>query len=127
MIGLHATMFTQSIETFSTDAQKAKWLTASTNLDIIGCYAQTEIGHGSNVAGLETIASFDQSKDEFIIHTPTNTATKWWPGEMGRYANHALVFARLQITEDGEMNDYGVCPFVVQIRDMDTHKWMKGV
>jgi len=102
-------------------------LTASTNLDIIGCYAQTEIGHGSNVAGLETIASFDKSTDEFIIHTPTNTATKWWPGEMGRYANHALVFARLQITDDGDMNDYGVCPFVVQIRDMDTHKWMKGV
>jgi len=25
------------------------------------------------------------------------------------------------------MNDYGVCPFIVQIRDMDTHKWMKGI
>ena len=46
---------------------------------------------------------------------------------MGRYANHALVFARLQITEDGEMNDYGVCPFIVQIRDTETHKWMKGI
>jgi acyl-CoA oxidase len=30
------------------------------NLDILGCYAQTEIGHGSNVAGLETTATFDK-------------------------------------------------------------------
>lgn len=45
---------------------------------------------------------------------------------MGRYANHALVFARLIIEDDGEKNDYGVCPFIVQIRDRDTHKHMPG-
>ena len=120
-------MFTQSVDQFGTDEQREKWLTASTNLDIIGCYAQTEIGHGSNVAGLETTATFDKEKDEFVIHTPTNTATKWWPGEMGRFANHALVFARLLIEDEGETNDYGICPFVVQIRDRDTHRHMEGV
>lgn len=45
---------------------------------------------------------------------------------MGRYANHALVFARLIIEDDGVKNDYGVCPFIVQIRDMNTHKHMPG-
>lgn len=59
----------------------------------MGCYAQTEIGHGSDVSGLETTAIFDKKTDEFIINTPSITATKWWPGDMGRMANHALVFA----------------------------------
>ena len=69
--------------------------------DIHGCYAQTEIGHGSNVAGLETTAIYDKKTDEFVVNTPTITATKWWPGEMGRHANHALVMARLIIDDEG--------------------------
>ena len=45
---------------------------------------------------------------------------------MGRFANHAIVFARLKIESDGYMNDYGVTPFMVQIRDTETHKYMPG-
>ena len=91
--GLHATMFKNSIETFCDEEQVKKWLPLTVNYDILGCYAQTEIGHGSNVSGLETIAIYDKKTDEFIISTPTMTSTKWWPGDMGRMANHALVFA----------------------------------
>ena len=65
--------------------------------------------------------------DEFIINTPSPMATKWWPGEMGRHANYAMVMARLIVEDDGAKNDYGVVPFIVQIRDMDTHKHMPGV
>ena len=43
-------------------------------------------------------------------------------------ANHAIVFARLIVPdEDGEVNDYGIAPFIVQIRDIDTHKHMPGI
>ena len=98
------------------------------NYEIHGCYAQTEIGHGSNVAGLETIAVFDKETDEFVISTPTMTSTKWWPGELGSLANFALVFAQLIIKdEDGESNSYGVVPFMVPIRDRDSHKHLPGV
>jgi acyl-CoA oxidase len=45
-------------------------------MQIIGCYAQTELGHGSNVQGLETTATFDPDKDEFVIHSPTLTSSK---------------------------------------------------
>ena len=76
---------------------------------MIGCYCQTELGHGSDVAMLETTATFDSKTDEFVINSPNLTSTKWWPGDMGRYANHALVMARLIINE----NDYGVAPFLV--------------
>jgi hypothetical protein len=33
---------------------------------------------------------------------------------MGRFANHALVFARVKIPEeDGSLNDYGIAPFII--------------
>ena len=78
-------------------------------MKMVGCYAQTELGHGSNVAGIETTATLDMKTDEFIIHSPTVTSTKYWPGGMGITANHAVVFARCKV--DG--NDFGVQPFMV--------------
>lgn len=62
-------------------------------MNIIGCYAQTEIAHGSNVNALETTATFDKATDEFVIHTPSIRAYKFWPGNLGRHATHAVVMA----------------------------------
>ncbi len=56
------------------------------------------------MAALETTATLDKKTDEFVIHTPSITATKYWPGDMGMFASHAVVFARLIIDED----DYGI-------------------
>ena len=49
-------------------------------MEIIGTYAQTELGHGTFIRGLETTATYDPSTEEFILNTPTLTAYKWWPG-----------------------------------------------
>lgn len=43
---------------------------------IIGAYAQSELGHGSNVRGLECQAKYDPRTKEFVIHSPTLTASK---------------------------------------------------
>jgi len=40
----------------------------------------TELGHGSNVQGLETTAHYDPKTQEFIINTPTDSAQKYWIG-----------------------------------------------
>lgn len=90
-------MFRMSIENLSNEEQKARWLPKIQNVDMLGCYAQTELGHGSNVAGIETTATLDKTTDEFVIHSPTITSTKYWPGDLGRFTSHALVFARLII------------------------------
>ena len=102
-------MFLNSLKAFCTPEQYAKWVPLGENYDIHGAYAQTELGHGSDVSKLETTATFDPKTDEFVINTPSITATKWWPGEMGRYATHVLAFAQLRIPdEDGDIHKYGV-------------------
>jgi len=103
-ISLTLSMFRVSIENFGSAEQIAKWVPKIQNLDIFGAYAQTEMGHGSNVAGLLTTATLDKATDEFIIDTPCIEATKYWPGDLGRFSSHAAVFARLIV--DGE--EYGV-------------------
>ncbi|PRQ44617.1 putative acyl-CoA oxidase [Rosa chinensis] len=120
---IHWGMFVPAIKGSATEEQQQKWLPLANNMQIIGTYAQTELGHGSNVRGLETTATFDQETDEFIIHSPTLTSSKWWPGGLGKVATHAVVYARL-IT-DGQ--DYGVHGFLVQIRSLDDHFPLPGV
>ena len=80
---LHQTMFTDSLKTFGSEEQRAHYLPQADNLNIIGCYAQTELGHGSNVAGLETTATYDEKTETFDIHSPTIKAAKFWPGALG--------------------------------------------
>ena len=122
-VTLNYTMFLNTITGMMTDEQQAKWLPLCREGRILGSYAQTEIGHGSDVANLETTATYDVKTDEFVIHTPTETATKWWPGDLGLFCTHAAIFANLII--DGQR--YGVMPFMVQIREMDTFMPCKGI
>ncbi|GMF18225.1 unnamed protein product [Phytophthora lilii] len=122
-LDLHRRMFIPTIENQGTDEQRAKWLPLAKNYRIIGAYAQTELGHGSNVQGIETMVTFDKSTQEFIIDSPTLTSRKWWPGCLGKTATHAIVIARLLL--DGK--DMGVQSFIVQIRSLDNHKPMPGI
>lgn len=59
---------------------------------MVGCFSMTEVGHGSNVAGLETIATYEKETDEFIIHSPTLTSTKFWIGGAAESATHTYKF-----------------------------------
>lgn len=46
------------------------------------------MGHGSNLRRLETTAHFDEKTDEFVINTPTLTATKCVAGVFMRHHHH---------------------------------------
>ena len=71
---------------------------------------------------METTAIFDHTTKEWIIDSPTASSAKYWPGDLGFFANHALVFAQTII----KGKNHGVNPFLVRIRD-DEHRWMPGV
>jgi len=74
------------------------------------------------VAGLQTLATFDPESDELILHSPSIMSYKFWPGELGIQATHAVVFARLL----SKGKDHGVQAFFVRIRDKD-HNPLPGI
>jgi acyl-CoA oxidase len=122
-IDVHRSMFIPTLENQADPEQQNKWLELAKEYRILGAYAQTELGHGSNVQGIETIATFDKASQEFIINSPTLTSRKWWPGGLGKTANHAIVHARLFI--DGK--DRGVQAFIVQLRSLKDHTPLPGI
>ncbi|XP_042225669.1 peroxisomal acyl-coenzyme A oxidase 1-like isoform X2 [Homarus americanus] len=81
------------------------------------------MGHGTFLRGLETTATYDPASQEFVLHSPTITATKWWPGGLGKTCNYAVVMAQLYT----QGQNYGPHPFVVQLRDEYTHRSLLGV
>ncbi|KAG7088140.1 hypothetical protein E1B28_012162 [Marasmius oreades] len=91
---------------------------------ILGCYLQTELGHGTNVGALETTATYLPDTQEFELHSPTMTSSKWWIGALGKTATHGVVQAKL-ILPDG--TDVGPHLFFVQLRSLDDHTLLPGI
>lgn len=105
-------LFISTVIGQSSGEQLGWWLWRTLTCQITGCYAQTELGHGSNVRGLETTATFHAQSKTFVLDTPTLTSMKFWPSSMVS-ATHAVVYAQLYI--DGK--HYGIHVFMVQLRD----------
>ena len=123
-IGVHFGLFCKTIELQGTPPQVKYWTDKGMlTFGVIGCFAMTELGHGSNVSALETTAIFDSTTDEFIINSPTPTSMKWWIGGAAESATHSVVFANLIIGD----RSYGVKPFVTPLRDPATFKCYPGV
>lgn len=121
-MGLHKSMFLTTLYNQGTDEQRKVFYEPAAKYEIIGCYAQTELGHGSNVQGIETTATWVPETQEWDIHSPTLTASKWWIGGLGRTADHAVVMAQLIL--DGKSQ--GPHPLVVPIRDLKTREVLPG-
>ncbi|GAB7354406.1 hypothetical protein MBLNU459_g4900t1 [Dothideomycetes sp. NU459] len=127
---LHLSMFITTVREQGDESQRAYWLPKIEDWQIVGAYAQTELGHGSNVKGIELQARWDPRTREFVLHSPTLTASKWWNGSMGRTATHAIAVAQLLLPDSSAKDgfkSYGPHPFIVQIRDMKTHLPLDGI
>lgn len=93
--------------------QHEKWLVDAQKGKLLGSFAMTEIGHGSDVASVATTATYDVDTQEFVISTPFRAATKEYIGNAARDARAAVVFAQL-ITAGV---NHGVHAFFVPVRD----------
>ncbi|MEH3033207.1 MAG: acyl-CoA dehydrogenase family protein [Aeromicrobium erythreum] len=110
--GVQWGLFGGAVENLGT-ARHLELIPQIINLDLVGCFAMTETGHGSNVQQIETTATYDPGTQEFVIETPTRSARKDYIGNAAKHATIAAVFAQL-ITR-GE--NHGVHCFLVPLRD----------
>ncbi|PTX91219.1 acyl-CoA dehydrogenase [Opitutus sp. ER46] len=111
--GVQVGLWGGSILHLGTAAHHAKYLPPTIALELPGCFAMTELGHGSNVREVETTATYDAATQTFTIHSPNYASGKSYIGNAARHGRIATVFAQLII--HGER--LGVHAFVVPIRD----------
>ncbi len=111
--GVQFGLFAGAILRLGTDLHHRRYLPAAITLDLPGCFAMTETAHGSDVANLETTATFLPDADAFEIHTPHDLARKDYIGNAAAHARLAVVFARL-VVDDA---DHGIHALLVPLRD----------
>jgi acyl-CoA oxidase len=121
-LGVHFLLYAKSIMLLGSEKHK-KVAESAYALEDIGCFALTELSHGSNVQGIRTRADYDHKTRQFVLNTPTKADMKIWIGASAHLANLSLVFAQLYI---GEKN-YGVHAFLVPIRNKSDHSLLPGV
>ena len=115
--GVQWGLFGGAVENLGTERHHEAYVKKIINLELRGCFAMTETGHGSDVQSLETTATYDAATEEFVIHSPTPNARKDYIGGAAETAAIAAVFAQLLTTENGEQVNHGVHCFLVPIRD----------
>ena len=140
--GVQFGLFGGSILQLGTEKHHRRHLSGVATLELPGCYAMTETGHGSNVRDLRTTATYDLATREFVIDTPDADARKDYIGNAALHGRMATVFARLRLPAQGShedpahdpgnpagqgdgpkpppapaLEDHGVHAFLVRIRD----------
>jgi acyl-CoA oxidase len=113
--GVQWGLFGGAVQLLGTERHHEKYLRGIMDLGILGCFAMTEHGHGSDVQNLHTTATYDPATREFVVHSPDSGATKEYIGNAARDGRMAVVFA--QLVTGGESR--GVHAFLVPIRDAD--------
>ncbi|NUR06204.1 MAG: acyl-CoA oxidase [Nocardioidaceae bacterium] len=114
-VGVQFGLFGGAILHLGTERHHRAYIDDLVHARLLGCFAMTETGHGSNVQALGTTATYDAEAGEFVLDTPDDRARKDYIGNAAAHASHAVVFAQLVV--EGESR--GVHALVVRIRDAD--------
>jgi len=111
--GVHFGLFGGSVASLGTQKHHDKYLNDIATMQLPGCFAMTEMHHGSNVKALQTTAIYQPEDDTFLINTPTQNDRKTYIGNAALHAIMATVFAQLIVGEE----EHGIHAFLVPIRD----------
>src|SRR5690606_28987520 len=116
--GVQWGLFASAILHLGGERNHDEFLADALSVAVPGAFAMTETGHGSDVAGLATTATYDAATAEFVVHTPFRSAWKDYLGNAAQHATAAVVFARLITAPAGQVPlDHGVHALYVPLRD----------
>ncbi|MEM1219458.1 MAG: acyl-CoA dehydrogenase [Bacteroidota bacterium] len=119
--GVQFGLFGGSILALGSRKHHEKYLAQVGKLDLAGCFAMTETGHGSNVRQLETTAIYEPETKEFIIHSPHRNAGTEYIGN-ALHSRMATVFAQLIVRGENQ----GIHALLVPLRN-ENHQLLPGV
>ncbi|MEV6342797.1 acyl-CoA dehydrogenase [Actinoplanes sp. NPDC051851] len=111
--GVQWGLFGGAVVALGNERQHAAYLKDIIDTEILGCFAMTETGHGSDVQQLRTTCVYDPATQTFDLHTPHEAARKDYIGNAARDGRMAVVFA--QLITGGKSR--GVHAWLVPIRD----------
>jgi acyl-CoA oxidase len=119
--GVQFGLFGGSIQKLGTKKHHDAYLSKTGKAELLGCFAMTETGHGSNVRGIKTTATYNKATDSLIIHTPGKNDNKEYIGN-AMHSTMASVFAQLIVDGKNE----GVHAILVPLRDA-VHNTLPGI
>ncbi len=111
-LGVQFGLFGGSIHKLGTKKHHDKYLGDVSTATLLGCFAMTETGHGSNVRGIKTTGTYDKETDSIVIHTPGKNDNKEYIGN-GLHGTMATVFAQLIVNGKNQ----GVHAILVPLRN----------
>ena len=120
--GVQFGLFGGAILHLGTRKHHERYLADVISLDLPGCFAMTETGHGSNVQAVGTTATYDPDAQEFVVNTPDEESRKDYIGNAASHGRLAAVFAQLIVADEPR----GVHALLVPIRD-ENGEAMDGV
>lgn len=112
--GVQFGLFGGAVYMLGTDRHHRRYLEPLAKAELLGCFAMTETGHGSNVRGLETTATYHHDTKMITIQSPHYAAGKEYIGN-ALHGTMAAVFAQLIVNGQS----HGVHAILCPIRDAD--------
>ena len=119
--GVQVGLFGGAVLQLGTERHHKKYIEPLHKAQLLGCFAMTETGHGSNVKDLETTATYDHATKSLVINSPSFSAGKEYIGN-AMHSTMAAVFAQLIV--NGQNN--GVHAILVPLRDAQ-HEELPGI
>ncbi len=110
--GVQFGLFSGAVYRLGTERHHREVLPRALSGELLGCFAMSETGHGSNVADIDTTATYLPETEVFEITTPNDLARKDYIGNAARDGRMAVVFAQLRT---GGL-EHGVHAFLVTLR-----------
>jgi acyl-CoA oxidase len=111
--GVQFGLFGGAVTNLGNEWHHETYLPDITSMRLLGGFAMTELGHGSDVQSLATTITYLPDSEEYEVHSPSPDAAKAYIGNSARDGKMAAVFGQLVVDGQG----HGVHTILVPLRN----------